>query len=185
MINNLHINTSQRGGTNRFFERKTIACLSQDRTSANNSTRANLSFGSAHHGSNHHNAGVPASATQTIVPPTYSSQLAQQFSLSQTRAQSSINTYSGVASNSGTHSAMHSNNGTHHSMKPPVSAAPPSATLQLNASNQHNSLTPTLPSSSYATLENKNRKLKKFQQLQDTFYSTQLDPVDQPDGRDP
>ena len=187
MINNLHINTSQRGGTNRFFERKTIACLSQDRTSANNSTRANLSFGSAHHAgsSNHHNAGVPGSATQTIVPSTYSSQLAQQFSLSQTRAQSSINTYSGVASNNGTHSGVHTGN-THHSMKPPVSAAPPSATLQLNNSNQLNSINAnTIPNSSYATIDNKGRKLKKFQQLQDTFYTTQLDPVDIPDGRDP
>jgi G2/mitotic-specific cyclin-B, other len=188
MINNLHINTSQRGGTNRFFERKTIACLSQDRTSANNSTRANLSFGSAHHqgASNHHNAGVPGSATQTIVPPTYSSQLAQQFSLSQTRAQSSINTYSGVTNaNSGSHQGVHTSSNPHHSMKPPVSAIPPSATLQLSNSNQLNSISTTLPNSSYATIDNKGRRLKKFQQLQDTFYSSQLDPADIPDARDP
>jgi hypothetical protein len=106
------------------------------------------------------NVGIPCSATQSIVPPTYSSQLAQQFSISQTRAQSSINTYSGI------------NN--HH------------AQTQKNSSNiPHHNITSAIPTSNYATIETKGRKLKKFQQLQDAFYDSQLDPVDLPESRDP
>lgn len=40
-------------------------------------------------------------------------------------------------------------------------------------------------SSNYATIDSKGRKLKKFQKLQEDYYDQQLDPVDQPDARDP
>ena len=132
MISNLQINGGQQRSANRFMERKTITCLSQDRnagtSSANGSTRANASFASNI---------VPQQSSQQ----TYSSQLAQQFSQNQTRAQSSINTYNG------------SSNG--------------------------------IAQRSFATIDSKGRRLKKFEKLQQTFYETQLDPIDIPDAKDP
>ena len=35
------------------------------------------------------------------------------------------------------------------------------------------------------TIDSKGRRLKKFQNLQEQFYETELDPVDAPDAKDP